>query len=890
LTATTLKVRYRTTAQVLAHLQQLKNGRLFLPTEMPLPCGTQMRLALMLPDGGPAVAVATEVLESIDRKAAEADRKAAGMLLAVTGDKGAVLELERRLAPGQSVAPPPQTTAKCVAPTDSPGPPPSPGSTPPPASASLASLAPTLSMEWLSAALSEAEAVRETEPEPAPNVTSAREQIDLTPAERERIKPVGEFVMDFTKAMLRTGYYASEHPGSEKAKRGLFDAFRNCLSEGAEITITSRETRERKDILITGVLDEPVSVRNLVGAGMAELFVPKLRDAFNRKGIVSLSVRRVISPAHFDTFVRLMSDPKTDRSGEAASGELLTRAMVQHGISEVSLVLLDDLIVLERNLPWRVEMAIQRLAKDLKVLPMFQGETDESIARMKRQIVQDILRPLRRPEFLKDLVVHCHVIARYVRSVRQEDIESALVEGFPLDAMLPTSHLIFKELEHLRELDRKAPGHAAVKQRTDGVKRILKWVARRLVIADVKGAQRFLETLYGHGVLTFEELPADVRYLVNTQRMAEDVATHAEGYLQKIAGASSPHECVTVLKCFRRVLPALAAGGGAADAMLRIASGVKTAAARELIPVTAEIGGDPLRYVFTDCLRELTELYERVEEPQRGAVEALLEALGEPGIEILCRVLADSESRSARKAAMAVLARSGAQVHDWVHNVLEDPTQKWFLKRNALMLLRHVCRGESDIALVRRLFGHTHARVRDEALNTLVQLRTADAELLALKALDDADEKIRWRAVTALGELAPLSAAAMDKLLGRLRAQPPEDRDLAARHQRKVIQVLKAIGGMRAFADPRALEQALLDTAMRAAGRKKSLLDRIRKPPEAEDAAVLGAAVAALGAVGSAPAEAFLVKLIGDKSGATDAAAKALGILRARRPGQPQPA
>jgi HEAT repeat protein len=693
--------------------------------------------------------------------------------------------------------------------------------------------------------------------------------------------------MDFTKAMLRTGYYAPEHPGTEKAKRGLYDAFCKSLPEGAEITITSRETRERTDILITGVLDEPVSVRTLVGAGMAELFVPKLRDAFTRKGIVSISIRRAISPAHFEAFVRLMSDPKTDRSGTAGAGELLTRGLVGNGISEVSLVLLDDLIALERNLPWRVEMAIQRLAKDLKVLPMFRGESDEAIRRMKLQIVQDILRPLRQPEFLKDLVVNCHVIAGHVEGARPEDIENALVDAFPLEALLPTSQLIFTELERLRELDRKAPGNAAVRQRVDGVKRILSWVARRLVRGDVKGAQRFLETLHAHGVLAFDELPPDVQYLVNTQRMADDVAAHPGDYLRRLADDAAAQERVTVLKCFRRAIPTLAASGAAADTLLRLAEGVKAAGA---IPQSAETGTDPLAYAFADCGRELVRLYEGADDARRRPVEALLEAMGGPGIEILCRILSDSESRAARKAAMAALARGGGQVHDWVLNVLEDPTQKWFLKRNALMLLRHICRGEADIALARRLFGHTHARVRDEALNTLVQLRAADADQLAIKALDDADEKIRWRAVTALGELAPLSAASMDKLLGRLRAEPPEDKDRAARHGRKVAQALKAVGGMRAFADPGAVEQALIDVALRASGRRKGLLQRMRKPAETEDAAVLAAAVAALGAVGAERAEAFLAKLTEGKTESAGAASKALETLRVRKAGGAHPA
>ena len=69
-----------------------------------------------------------------------------------------------------------------------------------------------------------------------------------------------------------------------------------------------------------------------------------------------------------------------------------------------------------------------------------------------------------------------------------------------------------------------------------------------------QGRPRFLETLHVQGVLGFDELPADVRYLVNTQRMADDVVVHTEGYLRKIADVSAPQECATVLKCFRRVL------------------------------------------------------------------------------------------------------------------------------------------------------------------------------------------------------------------------------------------------------------------------------------------------------------------------------------------------
>ena len=102
--------------------------------------------------------------------------------------------------------------------------------------------------------------------------------------------------MDLTKAMLRSGYYSAEHPGSRKAKKGLHAQFIKCLGESQEIMITDLETPQKKDILITGILDEPVSVRTLVGAGMAELFVPKLTEFFNRKGLISFAIKKQITP------------------------------------------------------------------------------------------------------------------------------------------------------------------------------------------------------------------------------------------------------------------------------------------------------------------------------------------------------------------------------------------------------------------------------------------------------------------------------------------------------------------------------------------------------------------------------------------------------------------
>ena len=104
---------------------------------------------------------------------------------------------------------------------------------------------------------------------------------------------------------------------------------------------------------------------------------------------------------------------------------------------------MDDLIALESNLPWRVEMAIQRLAKDLTILPMFKSESEEADRKLKFQVIQDILRPLNHPQYLRDLIIHFYIIAQHLKDQNVEDIEKAIIETFPLNSLLPTSQLIF---------------------------------------------------------------------------------------------------------------------------------------------------------------------------------------------------------------------------------------------------------------------------------------------------------------------------------------------------------------------------------------------------------------------------------------------------------------
>ncbi|MDO8945459.1 MAG: hypothetical protein Q7U75_19910, partial [Desulfobacterales bacterium] len=215
--ATDLKLRYRSIDQFAEHCRQMKSGRMFIPTEMPLPAKTRLRLTLILPDVPRRITLEMEVLEAVDRKSAAALKKPCGMLLAPAGEREAALRTlaqEIRATPGLAAALASRRETGDAPPAGGTTPPRLTGEAPvppPPSESPARSAEPApdaharppedaaLPISWIRSAVAQEEAQSEIAPEAAA-APATRVKKDLSAAERERIKPVGEFVMDLTKA------------------------------------------------------------------------------------------------------------------------------------------------------------------------------------------------------------------------------------------------------------------------------------------------------------------------------------------------------------------------------------------------------------------------------------------------------------------------------------------------------------------------------------------------------------------------------------------------------------------------------------------------------------------------------------------------------------------
>ena len=529
-------------------------------------------------------------------------------------------------------------------------------------------------------------------------------------------------------------------------------------------------------------------------------------------------------------------------------------------------------------------MAIQRLTKDLKILPMFKSQSDDAILNLKVKIIHDIIRPLKYGAYLKELLVNCYIIAQHVDNIESEEIEAVIIEGMPPNLLLPTSHHVFEDLKDLNKLKATEKPSAALRRREEGVKRIIKALSRRLIKLKIKGAQSFLEELHNSNVLVFNELPPDVQYLVNTMKIVRDVKARLSIYISWVFQRLTPQDAIVMLKCFRRVIPIILEEENWMVAFKLTLAVNKVKSETDLYSPKNNLPSNPFYFIFKDVSDMLSNAYLTVSTTSRLEIDQIVRRLGSKGLDILNLILIKSENSDVRTDAMETVVSMGEKARLWSLNILQKNGQESETLRNALAILRETGKAQADTGLVKKYAGHADPRVQEEALHTLISFNAADLESVIIKALTNPDDKLRWRAVTALGKLSRLSREAVAQILQIITSDSPDDDQQASAHCRKIAQLIQALGTLNNFPALDHLEEAILKVVQKSADSGKGLITRLKlQYPTPDQTTVLTAAFATLGKIGSAKSSNHLAKLAKGKSAIALEAQKAIKLIEARQ-------
>jgi hypothetical protein len=684
------------------------------------------------------------------------------------------------------------------------------------------------------------------------------EKKDLTPEELVKAKTACEFVINLTKAISRSGYYDSNHPISGEVKRGLYDSFKDALGSSSEIMLTCHDSGEKTDIHISGILDEPVNIRKLTKAEASDLFVPKLKDYFERKSLNSFVIKKNITPQHFESFIDVMGEPIADSTDSSKLGEYLTKALVDLDISEVSTVFKTDMVLLRGKLPWRVSIILRRLAKDLKTIPMFRLASTDKIKLIKSQIIEDIIRPLNNAELLRDLIVNCDVIVSYLgQSLEYNELEQMIINSLPADIVVPVSQAVFEVYKTSKDELGPDQDDSTAQQRCKYLGAVLDMAARRIVSEQLPDAADLFGQLYEHEIISFEMLPEELQFNVKTKELAGYIISEIDVYIDKALNASSIEDMETIVITFHRVISAFIRLKEW-TVINQIVQAVCGFSSRKDVSLnTSELLLNLPDSIFDGSDEIFAEEYIHAESAVRDQMNEILTKMTSMCIKVFSAVFAKSKDPNVLKSAIDLVSKKGDLARQWSIEILDDRNQPLPMLNIALLVIINVGH-DNDIGVVKKYTKHPNPSIRTKALDVMVKLNKKDAEVLIIEALNDEDEKVRDRAITLIERESSISGESVNKLCLFIKTKLLQKKDMTIHEAKRLAGLLKAMGKLTDLIHKEPLEDEILDIVSDLLKGRTGLLKFIKADINEEQLEIIYACLSTLGKIGGSKSRTFL--------------------------------
>jgi hypothetical protein len=684
------------------------------------------------------------------------------------------------------------------------------------------------------------------------------EKKDLSSEELAKAKTACEFVIDLTKAISRSGYYDSNHPVSQEVKRGLYDFFKNALGSSSEIMLTCHEVEEKTDIHISGILDEPFNIRKLTHSDVSELFVPKLKDYFERKNLNSFVIKKQITPEHFESFIDVMSEPIADLADNSKLGEYLTKALIDVGITEVSTIFKNDIVLLRGKLPWRVSIILRRLAKDLKVVPMFRLASVDKMKLIKSQIIDDIIRPLNNPDLLRDLIVNGDVIVNHLaQSLETNELEQMIINSLPAGIVVPVTWAVFEVYKASKDELQLDQNDSTLKQRCIYLVTVLDIAARRIVSEQLPDAKDLFEKLYEHEIISFDMLPEELQFSIKGKELADYIISEIDMYIDKALNASSIEDMESIAITFHKVISALIRlrEWSVID---QIVQAVGSFSSRKDISLNAsELLLNLPDSIFEGSDEIFAEEYIHAEKDLRDRMDEILMKMTSMCIKVFSVVFAKGNDPSVLKSAIDLVSKKGDLARQWSIKILDDQSQPLPMLNVALLVIINVGHSD-DINVVKKYTKHLNPNIRIRALDATVKLNKQGAEVLVIEALNDGDEKVRDRATTLIERESSLSEESVNKLRLFIKTKLLQKKDITIHEAKRLAGLLKATGKLTDSVHKEPLEDEILGIVSDLLKGRIGLLKFIKADLKEEQLEIIYACLSTLGKIGGSKSKTFL--------------------------------
>ncbi len=598
---------------------------------------------------------------------------------------------------------------------------------------------------------------------------------------------LGQFTLSFLKALMTTGIYPPDHPAVKEVAAEPFLHLKRLAPSSNEITFMSASAAVGDEIMVEGILAEGIPFTTLMHSSMGEIFAKKFISHFERNQLVSFSVKTRIGKPELMQLISVFAEHRVkEEGGHRGSGDF-SEMLLERGIVHVSAMVRSEIIGGERPLPWRVKMAISRLRKDLRIIPFYAKASSQELAEAKRALVQDITRPLRRPQFLKELLANTDLITNGIDELQEEDVQNEIIRGLHPGMLVSISWDIVGDLERA--------SWGAIRQNIGGKERrldaifkeLLKTTAMCLREWEPETVKSLMEHLFAKEILVYADLPETLQNEMRLDKWTRQFLSNWRQILSRMESLTEEGVYAEYLKTLVPVFPELLKRGQA-EVCLHLLRLLGEHARNPLAscPRRLSLASGALKsFSSEENLGHFLEEARSTERERRQAAFECLQLIGEPAVGSLMELLWHSSSASVRRETVAILEALGEDVHVPLLEVLGTSRLEWYVYRNALLLLTKTdC--EAALDDVYKYMNHPHPRVREEAMLSVDHFRGKSAMLDYIPLLADLDQSVRRKAISLLARYQCRVPVFLASLMNAVKVSPgnpgavPESVALAA--------------------------------------------------------------------------------------------------------------
>ncbi len=596
--------------------------------------------------------------------------------------------------------------------------------------------------------------------------------------------------------MLKTGYYALEHPASLKAKSGLFDDFVKLLGRNNEITFVKFVQPEKLDVLIEGVLEEQFSLKSGMSGGMAELFIPRFIDYFIRRNLASFSIKKNIGKEAFENFLELMSKPHTEHDSHK---DAFIEELRLNGIINVSVIFDVDLFGEIKALPWRVRLTLARFVKDLRLLPVFKDNAQ--IIQAKGELIREIIRPLKEPVLLKDVLFNCDLAEKLMTDAKEIDVPGTIISVIPVPQLIKIGEIMMEEYEEsIKKLPEKLD--EVTERKKKRYYTVISRVAFKLIEDNNTAGDSLLEDIHTKEMVTYEALPDRIKKAITIKNFAKVFIQTPDAYLDHILDDKPLEGTHAIADMIVFAIPELLKH----ESYELISKVIKS--------YQRYRGSSPaVRHAIALFQSEgiLNQLEQLLQVKDVHSISAILDVFrlgGKDGVPYLINVLRHAENIGIRKRTITILSEPGLGSEPMLVKELIKKNQPWYLLRNIILILGDI-KSKNAAELFSELWLHEHPRVREEILASTYKIFGSDGEGIFIEALEDKNDIVRKKAIYYLGLIKSTDKNVIKELINIIRKQPVSEHEPLDALQIQAVASLGLIGShSKEYYD--AIEQTLI--------------------------------------------------------------------------------